>query len=142
MKSWIQLADARLEALEPWWKRVVFFCAILIAGQNLGDYLWREDNDLSSYFWTGGMFGPLTYVFFGPLQVISMVTTGWVGFRFFHLQKGETLGLIYLAMLVAINTGFYRDYGYESVNAKTIGLQLGALAVLGIGVGLRSKGKL
>lgn len=140
MKFYLELTDAWLEALGPWWKRVCFFCVVLIGSSNLGDYLWDEDNQLESHFWTGGMFGPLTYVFFGPLQVISMITTGWVGFRFFHLQRGETIGQVFLAVLVAINTGFYGED--DITTAMIIQLHLVAMAVLAVLVRLRNKGHL
>lgn len=137
MNFYLRLCDAWLEALGPWWKRVCFFCVVLITASVLGDYFWDEDSRLESYFWTGGMFGPATYVLFGPLQLLSLITAGVVGFRFFHLQQGETLGLAYLAFLVAINTGFYR---YPSNSTKDmILLHVVAIGVLAILLRLRHK---
>ena len=137
MKFYLQLLDAWLEALEPWWKRVGFFCILLVGGSNLGAFVWGEDNNLSSYFWTGGMFGPPTYVLFGPVQLISIIAAGVVGFRFFHLQRGETLELVYVALLAAINTGFYNR---DNTAKELITLNFVAVAVLAILFTFRYRG--
>lgn len=108
MRAFPELLDARLEAIEPWWKRVLFLWLFLVVFSNLGDLPWHVDSQLRSFFWTGGMFGRVTYVLFGPLQVLSIVTTGHVGYRFLHAQKGDSVFFGFLGLLVAVHTGYYR----------------------------------
>jgi hypothetical protein len=84
MKEFLELTDSRLEAIEPWWKRCLLLCTFLVVCSKIGDWLWGESTHLSSYFWTGGMFGPVTYVLFGPLQLFSIISTGFMAYRFLH----------------------------------------------------------
>lgn len=136
MRAFLELLDARLEAIEPWWRRVVVLCVFLVLCSNAGDLLWREHRQLKSWFWTGGMFGPVTYVLFGPLQVLSILAMGFVGYRFLHAQKGDSVAFCFLGLLVALNTGYY---GQEPPLTawKFAGMVIAVLAFLGLMIWIR-----
>lgn len=131
MKGFLELMEAKLEAIEPWWRRVAVLAAFLVLCSNIGDWIWDESNDLESEFWTGGMFGPVTYVMFGPLQLFSVIAAGFVGYRFLHAQKGDLVGFCFLGALVAFNTGFYHKES-RFTTAKLVAAHLVALLILAI----------
>ena len=136
MKQFLELTGAKLEAIGPWWKRVLFLCSFLVVCSQIGDWLWGESTHLSSYFWTGGMFGPVTYVLFGPLQLFSIISTGFIGYRFLHAQKGDCVGFCFLGLLAAVNTGFYNKRpDFNPVRLAL--LHLGALVFLAVLLRLR-----
>ena len=105
MKFGLDAAEAWLDSLSSVWKRVLFFWGFLVVCSLIGQKAIAGRFDLQSILSLGGV----TYVFLGPLFLLSLLVAPIVWIRFIHFEKGGVLGFLILGALVGLNAGFERE---------------------------------
>jgi len=102
MKFGLDAAEAWLDSLSSVWKRVLFFWGLLVVSSLMGQKVIADRFDLESVLSLGGV----TYIFLGPLFLLSLLVAPIVWIRFIHLEKGGVPGFLILGILVGLNAGF------------------------------------
>ena len=105
MKFGLGAAEAWLDSLSSVWNRVLFFWGFLVVSSLIDQKAIAGRFDLQSILSLGGV----TYVFLGPLFLLSLLVAPIVWIRFIHFEKGGVLGFLILGALVGLNAGFERE---------------------------------
>ncbi len=105
MRFGLDPAEAWLDSLSSVWQRVLFFWGFLVVSSLIGQKAIAGQFDLQSILSLGGV----TYVFLGPLFLLSLLLAPIVWIRFIHFEKAGALGFLILGTSVGLNAGFEQE---------------------------------